>query len=198
MDMGRAQPRGLRELRAGLALAHVAGDPHHRVAEVLHAARQVTPIPLMPGPWLPLAESEAQAFLERLTSVLVRSHGPAAFTQKLPISDLRVMPLSFYPGWLLVEGEAQLAPNELVTFNVQVVAGVGEGDAALAGAVIPNLRYQSPFRKVPASTMQTADTTRVRRWIASCPLRACASRIRCPNRGCWWASRSNSRRLRPP
>src|SRR6266850_4608833 len=72
----------------------------------------------MPGPWLPLSESEAQAFLERLTSVLVRSHGPAAFTQKLPISDLRVMPLSFYPGWLLAEGEAQLTPDEIGTFNV--------------------------------------------------------------------------------
>jgi len=72
----------------------------------------------MPGPWLPLAESEAQAFLERLTSVLVHSHGPAAFTKNLPISDLRATPLSFYPGWLLVEGEGQLAPNELGTFNV--------------------------------------------------------------------------------
>src|SRR6266568_7367101 len=78
----------------------------------------LTPIPLMPGPGLPLADSEAQAFLERLTSVLVRSHGPAAFTKNLPISGLRVMPLSFYRGWLLVEGEAQLAPNELGTFNV--------------------------------------------------------------------------------
>ena len=78
----------------------------------------VTPIPLMPGPWLPLAESEAHAFLERLTSVLVRSHGPAAFTKNLPITGLRVTPLSFYPGWLLVEGEAQLAPNEVGTFNV--------------------------------------------------------------------------------
>jgi len=72
----------------------------------------------MPGPWLPLADSEVQAFLERLTSVLVRSHGPAAFTKNLPISGLRVTPLSFYPGWLLAEGEAQLAPNELGTFNV--------------------------------------------------------------------------------
>ena len=78
----------------------------------------MSPIPLMPGPWLPLAESESEAFLERLTSVLVHSHGPAAFTKNLPISDLRVTPLSFYPGWLLVEGEAQLAPNELGTFNV--------------------------------------------------------------------------------
>jgi len=75
-------------------------------------------IPLMPGPWVALSDTEAQAFLERLTSVLVHSHGPAAFTKNLPISGLRVMPLSFYPGWLLVEGEAQLAPNELGTFNV--------------------------------------------------------------------------------
>src|SRR2546425_11483832 len=117
-EMGLDQPRGLREPRARLALPLLAGDPHHRVAEVLPAAGQVTHIPLMPGPWLPLAESEAQAFLERLTSVLVRSHGPAAFTKNLPISGLRVTPLSFYPGWLLVEGEAQLAPNELGTFNV--------------------------------------------------------------------------------
>lgn len=72
----------------------------------------------MPGPWLPLAESEADAFLERLTAVLVRSHGPAAFTNTLPILGLRATPLSFYPGWLLVEGEGQLAPNELGTFNV--------------------------------------------------------------------------------
>ena len=84
----------------------------------------MTHIPLMPGPWLPLAESEAQAFLERLTSVLVRSHGPAAFTKNLPISGLRVRPLSFYPGWLLAEGEAQLAPNELGTFNVLYGPGI--------------------------------------------------------------------------
>ena len=72
----------------------------------------------MPGHWLTLAESDAQAFLERLSSVLALSHGPAAFTKTLPISGLRVIPLSFYPGWLLAEGEAQLAPNELGTFNV--------------------------------------------------------------------------------
>src|SRR2546430_2253743 len=75
-------------------------------------------ISLMPGPWVALSDTEAQAFLERLTSVLVRSRGPAAFTKNLPISGLRVRPLSFYPGWLLVEGEAQLAPNEVGTFNV--------------------------------------------------------------------------------
>src|SRR5437660_12176604 len=53
------QPRGLREPRARLELPLLAGNPLHRVAEVLPAAGQVTPIPLMPGPWLPLAESES-------------------------------------------------------------------------------------------------------------------------------------------
>ncbi|MGH6891855.1 MAG: hypothetical protein ACREEP_06330, partial [Dongiaceae bacterium] len=75
-------------------------------------------IPLMPGPWVALSDSEAQAFLERLTSVLSRSHGEAAFTKNLPISGLRVTPLSFYPGWLLAEGEAQVTPEEIGTFNV--------------------------------------------------------------------------------
>src|SRR5262245_16419547 len=75
-------------------------------------------IPLMPGPWVALSDVEAQAFLERLTSVLTRSHGAAAFTRNLPISGLRVTALSFYPGWLLVEGEAQLTPDEIGTFNV--------------------------------------------------------------------------------
>jgi len=100
----------------------------------------------MPGPWLPLADSEAHAFLERLTSVLVRSHGPAAFTQKLPISDLRVMPLSFYPGWLLAEGEAQLAPNEVGTFNVLygpgfmwVIDGESEAIHNLNSGSIPDM-----------------------------------------------------------
>jgi len=75
-------------------------------------------IPLIPGPWLALDESDAQAFLARLNSVLIRSYGTKAFTQHLPISGLRVMPLSFYPGWLLAEGEAQLTPEESGTFDV--------------------------------------------------------------------------------
>jgi hypothetical protein len=77
-----------------------------------------TAVPLVPGAWLSLADSESHAFLDRLNSVLVRSHGEAAFTKHLPISRLRVMPLSFYPGWLLAEGEAQLTPEEIGTFNV--------------------------------------------------------------------------------
>jgi hypothetical protein len=75
-------------------------------------------VPLVPGPWLPLSEKDSLAFLDRLNSVLVRSYGPAAFTQHLPITALRVMPISFYPGWLLAEGEAQLTPEEIGTFNV--------------------------------------------------------------------------------
>jgi hypothetical protein len=76
------------------------------------------PIPLMSGPWFDLADDEAKAVLERLSSVLDRSHGPAAFSKRLPISGLRALALSFYPGWLLLEGEAQLTASEYGTFNV--------------------------------------------------------------------------------
>lgn len=77
-----------------------------------------TAFPLMPGDWLPLEDRDAHSFLDRLNSVLIRSDGEGAFTRHLPISGLRVMPLSFYPGWLLAEGEAQLTPDEIGTFNV--------------------------------------------------------------------------------
>src|SRR2546429_9789087 len=107
----------------------------------------LTNIPLRPGPWLPLSESEAQAFLERLTSVLARSHGPAAFTKNLPISGLRVMPLSFYPGWLLAEGEAHLPPNECGTFNALYgpgfmwgIDGQSEVIHNLSSGSIPDMR----------------------------------------------------------
>lgn len=105
-----------------------------------------TAVPLMPGPWLTLDESDAHAFLDRLNSVLIRSYGPAAFTQHLPISGLRVMPLSFYPGWLLGEGEAQLTPEETGTFDVLYGPGFmwvinGESDViyALNSGSVPEL-----------------------------------------------------------
>ena len=72
----------------------------------------------MPGPWLTLSDSDALAFLDRLNSVLTRTDGETAFTRRFPISGLRVMPISFYPGWLLAEAEAQLTPEEIGTFNV--------------------------------------------------------------------------------
>lgn len=72
----------------------------------------------MPGPWLTLSDSDALAFLDRLNSVLTRAYGETAFTRHFPISGLRVMPMSFYPGWLLAEAEAQLTPEEIGTFNV--------------------------------------------------------------------------------
>src|SRR5256884_3791472 len=176
VELGLDQPRGLRKLRAGCAFPYLARDHRHWVAEVLHASGQVTPIPLMPGPWLPLAESEAEAFLERLTSVLARSHGPAAFTKNLPISGLRVMPLSFYPGWLLVEGEAQLAPNELGTFNVlygpgfmwvidgesQVIHDLNSGRIPDMGSLVDGKGANGPKVASPAflpSPLITLDTS---------------------------------------
>lgn len=72
----------------------------------------------MSGPWLPLLGLESQDFLERLTIVLSRGGAQAVFTRRLPITGLRAMPLSFFPGWLLVEGEAQITPEKVGTFDV--------------------------------------------------------------------------------
>lgn len=90
-------------------------------------------VPLMPGDWQPLDEDESRAFLERLGRVLAHSHGDAAFTRRFPVTNLRAMPLTFYPGWLLVEGEALVAPDEVGTFDVLYGPGllwVVDGESA--------------------------------------------------------------------
>lgn len=74
--------------------------------------------PLVPGPWLPLDADESRAFLDRLGEMLARSQGTAAFTRHMPVSGLRAMPLSFYPGWLIVEAEASPASGFVGTFDV--------------------------------------------------------------------------------
>jgi len=125
----------------------------------------VASIPLMPGPWLGLEESDAGAFIDRLNSVLIRSYGPSAFTQHLPISGLRVMPLSFYPGWLLAEGEAQLTPDERGTFDVLygpgfmwVINGEAEVIYALNAGSIPEL--QAPDTKTTNGETAAPPSTR--------------------------------------
>lgn len=75
-------------------------------------------VPLMAGDWRPLDPDEAAAFLERLILVLSQTQGLDAFPRRYPVTGLRAMPLSFYPGWLLVEGEAQLAAESVGTFDV--------------------------------------------------------------------------------
>jgi len=74
--------------------------------------------PPPPRPWLPLTASESESFLERLTGILTRTRDEPPFTKRLPITNLRAMPLSFYPGWLLVEGEAQVDRKRIGTFDV--------------------------------------------------------------------------------
>ena len=118
-----------------------------------------TAIPLMSGSWLPLDESDAHAFLDRLNSVLTRSYGPAAFTQHLPISNLRVMPLSFYPGWLVAEGEAQLAAEEIGTFDVLYGPGfmwVINGESEVIHAINMGI---VPERPTPETQATNGDTT---------------------------------------
>jgi len=78
----------------------------------------VTSWPLIPGDWKALNEQESAQFVERLGAVASRTQGADAFTRQHPVSGLRALPLSFYPGWLVVEGEAQLSGDEIGTFDV--------------------------------------------------------------------------------
>ena len=78
----------------------------------------VTSWPLIPGDWKALNDQESTQFVERLAAVASKTQGPDAFTRQHPVSALRALPLSFYPGWLVVEGEAQLSGDEIGTFDV--------------------------------------------------------------------------------
>jgi hypothetical protein len=78
----------------------------------------VTSWPLIPGDWKALNDQESAQFVERLAAVASRTQGADAFTRQHPVSGLRALPLSFYPGWLVVEGEARLSGDEIGTFDV--------------------------------------------------------------------------------
>lgn len=77
-----------------------------------------TPIPLMPGPWRMLPPGQAAGFSLRLASLLSQPRTHQALAAHHRVRDLRAMPLSFYPGWVLVEGEAQIEPDVTGTFDV--------------------------------------------------------------------------------
>lgn len=77
-----------------------------------------TPIPLMPGPWRPLPSGQAAGFSLRLAALLSQPRTHEALAPHHRVCDLRGMPLSFYPGWALIEGEAQVEPGVVGTFDV--------------------------------------------------------------------------------
>lgn len=76
------------------------------------------PIPLLPGPWRTLPPGRAAEFLLRLGKLLERPCTHDGLSARQVIAGLRAMPLSFYPGWVLVEGEATAAPGMVGTFDV--------------------------------------------------------------------------------
>jgi hypothetical protein len=78
---------------------------------------------IVPGPWLPLSDSEAHMFLARLERHL-QANGIAQVLGPLGgITHLRAVPLSFYPGWLVVSGEAALEDGLVGTFDVLLGPG---------------------------------------------------------------------------
>jgi len=78
----------------------------------------VTPIPLMPGRWRPLGDPESKLFRQRVSDRLTARGGPTTHQPLAHMKNLRAMPLSFYPGWFLVEGEAPVTDDLQGTFDV--------------------------------------------------------------------------------
>lgn len=71
----------------------------------------------MPGPWRALPSTHSAGLLARLAPLLEQASGyPQAPGQR--VEALRTMPLSFYPGWALIEGEALVAPGVSGTFDL--------------------------------------------------------------------------------
>ncbi len=76
-----------------------------------------TTLPLVPGRWQPLNAAESRAFLQRFDTHLHAAYGGGHGARRHPMRDLRAVPLTFYPGWLLVEGEADLGGGMVGTFD---------------------------------------------------------------------------------
>ncbi len=77
-----------------------------------------TAIPLMPGPWRPLSPGLAAGFEARLRALVAMPLTHQALAPHHRLSGLRAMPLSFYPGWALIEGEATLETGLVGSFDV--------------------------------------------------------------------------------
>lgn len=75
-------------------------------------------IPLLPGLWKPLSPGHAAGFALRLARLLARPRTHDALAPHHAVSSLRALPLSFYPGWALVEGEAAVGGGVVGTFDV--------------------------------------------------------------------------------
>ncbi|MGE0351557.1 hypothetical protein, partial [Hydrogenophaga sp.] len=76
------------------------------------------PSPLLPGPWRMLDADNSRALRARLAEALAAHGAAATFPIDRPIGALRALPLSFYPGWLLIEGDAQLDGRLVGTFDL--------------------------------------------------------------------------------
>ncbi|OJX08743.1 MAG: hypothetical protein BGO72_16045 [Burkholderiales bacterium 70-64] len=126
----------------------------------------------MPGPWRALPVAHAAGFLSHLGPLLAQASGhPQVLAPGQGNGGtLRAMPLSFYPGWALIEGEAALAPDTIGTFDVLYGPGLMwliDGDARvlndLNGGRLPldiegyreRSRIDGPFMPSPLGPFDT-------------------------------------------
>lgn len=81
-------------------------------------------LPLVPGSWLPLDAVESLALIPRLDAHLKASGLAApAFSRQCQLRDLHALPLSFYPGWVLVHGAATMPDGQVGLFDVLLGPG---------------------------------------------------------------------------
>src|SRR5690606_35027887 len=106
--------RGARRADSGEPRACRAGAR----ARTRRTLRQTMTIPLLPGLWKPLSPGHAAGFALRLARLLARPRTHDALAPHHALSSLRALPLSFYPGWALVEGEAAVDGGVVGTFDV--------------------------------------------------------------------------------
>jgi hypothetical protein len=90
-----------------------------------HVADDAGPfIPMVPGPWKALDSEESAQFAQQLDRHL-KAAGLAdpPFSQQCPILSLHAVPLTFYPGWLLVQGECRMNTTQIASFDVLLGPG---------------------------------------------------------------------------
>lgn len=95
-------------------------------------------IPLMPGPWRPLLPGHAAGFVRRLQAMLDAPLTHDGLQPQHALGSLRAMPLSFYPGWALIEGEATVEAGVIGTFDVLYGPGLMwliDGEARVLNAL---------------------------------------------------------------
>lgn len=83
----------------------------------MSASASLPPLPLIKGPWKQLTDEEKDEFLARLHHYEMMAGNEPPINKAADIRQVWALPLSFFPGWVLLQAEAVTAPNTLGTLD---------------------------------------------------------------------------------